>query len=102
MLTENNSCSNTVRFISNSFDTCCAGGFVAPAAERQAAYPQQPGIVAYQPPASQQAFPAMAAQPTAGGKSFDYAGADEAATMAGFGEKAVRRAFIRKVSKCNI
>ena len=71
---------------------------MAPTAEQQAAYPQQPGIVAYQPPASQHPFPAMAAQPTVAGKSFDYAGADEAAAMAGFGEKAVRRAFIRKVS----
>jgi len=69
----------------------------------QQGYPPQPG---YNP--QQQPFPplppqgAFAANNMGGGilknnQSYDYAGSDEPQNMQGFGEKAVRRAFIRKV-----
>lgn len=72
--------------------------------------PGQPqGFGAYPPQQQQQPFPpfppqggAFAANNMAGGilksdQNYDHVGADEPQNMQGFGEKAVRRAFIRKV-----
>eukprot|EP00090_Calanus_glacialis_P026068 TRINITY_DN4088_c0_g1_i1.p1 TRINITY_DN4088_c0_g1~~TRINITY_DN4088_c0_g1_i1.p1 ORF type:complete len:319 (+),score=75.81 TRINITY_DN4088_c0_g1_i1:46-1002(+) len=72
----------------------------------QAYPPQQAG---YNQPPQQQPFPpfppqggAFAANNMAGGilkndQNYDHVGSDEPQNMQGFGEKAVRRAFIRKV-----
>jgi len=82
-------------------DQAGAGGFVAPPA-----YPQQPS--AYKPPdapsgygyPAQQGYSAPAppiSQGLPGGYDSDAEGLPTQSNLSGFGEKAVRRAFIRKV-----
>jgi len=75
-----------------------AGGFVYP--------PQQPPISAYPPqqaayaPPQPQPFPPMRAAPQEGMMTegnYNHVGSDETVGLGGFGEKAVRRGFIRKV-----